>query len=101
MAAVLLYLVFVVVVPRLMENRPPMGLKPLIIAYNFILVGISGYMCVEVGCMLLTDSRDPYSSSYFQFSHETRCRRHRCCHHIVCKRLLNVFKFRVQIYYIM
>jgi len=48
MAAVVLYLVFVVVVPRLMENRPPMDLKPLIIIYNFILVGISGYMCIEV-----------------------------------------------------
>jgi len=48
MAAVILYLVFVVVVPRIMENRPPMDLKPLIIAYNFILVGISGYMCLEV-----------------------------------------------------
>ena len=97
MAAVILYLVFVVVVPRLMENRPPMGLKPLIIAYNFILVGISGYMCVEVSCMLLTDSRDLYSSSYFHFSHETHCPR-RCCHHIVSKRLLNVYKFRVHIY---
>ena len=49
MAAVLLYLVFVVVAPRLMENRAPMDLKPLIIVYNFILVAISGYMCVEVG----------------------------------------------------
>jgi len=47
-AAVILYLVFVVVVPRLMENRPPMDLKTLIIVYNFILVGISGYMCLEV-----------------------------------------------------
>jgi len=47
-AVVLLYLLFVVVVPRLMENRPPMDLKLLIIAYNFILVAISGYMCVEV-----------------------------------------------------
>jgi len=48
MVAVVLYLVFVVVVPRLMENHPPMDLKPLIIAYNFILVAISGYMCIEV-----------------------------------------------------
>jgi len=48
MAAVLLYLVFVVVVPRLMENRPAMDLKPLIIVYNFLLVAISGYMCMEV-----------------------------------------------------
>ena len=51
MAAVVLYLVFVVVVPRLMENRPPMDLKPLIIIYNFILVGISGYMCIEVASL--------------------------------------------------
>jgi len=48
MVAVVLYLIFVVVVPRLMENRPPMDLKLLIIAYNFILVAISGYMCIEV-----------------------------------------------------
>jgi len=48
MAAVLLYLLFVVVAPRLMENRPPMDLKPLIIVYNFLLVAISGYMCLEV-----------------------------------------------------
>jgi len=48
MAVVILYLIFVMVAPRLMENRPPMDLKPLIIAYNFILVGISGYMCLEV-----------------------------------------------------
>ena len=56
MAVVLLYLVFVVVVPRLMENRPPMDLKPLIIAYNFILVGISGYMCLEVSDAVFTAS---------------------------------------------
>ena len=54
-AVVLLYLLFVVVVPRLMENRPPMDLKPLIIAYNFILVAISGYMCVEVSHTMLSD----------------------------------------------
>jgi len=47
-AVVLLYLLFVVVAPRLMENRPPMDLKPLIIIYNFVLVAISGYMCLEV-----------------------------------------------------
>jgi len=52
MACVLLYLVFVVVVPRLMANRPPMDLKPLIILYNFVLVTISGYMCVEVATCL-------------------------------------------------
>jgi len=48
MAVVLLYLLFVILVPRLMENRPPMDLKLLIIIYNFILVAISGYMCIEV-----------------------------------------------------
>lgn len=44
---VLLYLAFVVIGPRVMENRPPMDLKKLIVAYNFVLVGLSGYMCAE------------------------------------------------------
>jgi hypothetical protein len=48
LAVVLLYLVFVVIAPRIMENRPPMDLKQLIIVYNFLLVIISGYMCFEV-----------------------------------------------------
>ena len=46
---VLLYLAFVVIGPRVMENRPPMDLKKLIVAYNFVLVGLSGYMCAEAG----------------------------------------------------
>ncbi|ESO02220.1 hypothetical protein HELRODRAFT_188628 [Helobdella robusta] len=44
---VILYLIFVVAAPRIMEKRPAMDLKKLIIVYNFALVGLSGYMCVE------------------------------------------------------
>ena len=49
LVVVLLYLAFVVIAPRVMENRPPMDLKQLIVVYNFVLVIISGYMCCEVG----------------------------------------------------
>lgn len=49
LVVVLLYLAFVVIAPRIMENRPPMDLKQIIIVYNFLLVIISGYMCIEVG----------------------------------------------------
>lgn len=47
LAVVLLYLAFVVIAPRIMENRPPMDLKALIVVYNFVLVVLSGYMCFE------------------------------------------------------
>lgn len=46
-AIVLSYLAFVVIAPRIMENRPPMDLKKFIIVYNFMLVALSGYMCLE------------------------------------------------------
>lgn len=48
LAIVLSYLAFVVIAPRVMENRPPMDLKKFIIVYNFALVAVSGYMCLEV-----------------------------------------------------
>lgn len=54
LAIVLAYLAFVVIAPRVMENRPPMDLKKFIIVYNFMLVVLSGYMCLEVYCTFLT-----------------------------------------------
>lgn len=54
LAIVLAYLAFVVIAPRVMENRPPMDLKKFIIVYNFMLVVLSGYMCLEVHCTFLT-----------------------------------------------
>ena len=56
LAVVLLYLAFVVIAPRIMENRPPMDLKQLILVYNFVLVIISGYMCFEVSLFYYQDS---------------------------------------------
>jgi elongation of very long chain fatty acids protein 4 len=44
---VLAYLAFVFIAPRLMERRPALDLKNLLIVYNFTLVAVSGYMCVE------------------------------------------------------
>jgi elongation of very long chain fatty acids protein 4 len=44
---VLLYLAFVFIAPRIMESRRPFDLKKFIIVYNFMLVALSGYMCVE------------------------------------------------------
>lgn len=53
LAIVLSYLAFVVIAPRVMENRPPMDLKKFIIVYNFMLVALSGYMCLEVRSLSL------------------------------------------------
>ena len=42
------YLAFVFIGPKVMENRQPFDLKKCILVYNFLLVALSGYMCVEV-----------------------------------------------------
>jgi len=43
------YLIFVYVGPRLMAKRQPLNMRALIILYNFAMVALSAYMCVEVG----------------------------------------------------
>ena len=48
---VLAYLAFVVIAPRVMENREPFDLKKFILVYNFMLVALSGYMCFQVGAV--------------------------------------------------
>ena len=37
--------------PKVMANRPAFDLKPLLVAYNFTMVVVSGYICVEVCIM--------------------------------------------------
>ena len=34
--------------PMVMNNRPAFDLKPLLVIYNFTMVVVSGYVCVEV-----------------------------------------------------
>lgn len=47
LAVVLLYLAFVFIAPKFMESRPAFDLKRFIILYNFSLIFLSGYMCLE------------------------------------------------------
>jgi elongation of very long chain fatty acids protein 4 len=47
LAAMFLYLVFVIFGPKFMENRQPMNLKRFIIVYNFVMVIVSTYMSIE------------------------------------------------------
>ena len=49
LALVALYLVVVRYGPRVMKNRQPLELKPLMFVYNFALVLLSFYMSLEVG----------------------------------------------------
>ncbi|KAJ8040931.1 Elongation of very long chain fatty acids protein 7 [Holothuria leucospilota] len=67
---VILYLIIVWIGPKLMANREPFNLKPLLIVYNFAMVGLSFYMFWEfnmagwlagytLGCQLVDYSRSP------------------------------------------
>ena len=44
-----MYLVTVPLLMRFMQSRKGFNLRSVIFLYNFILVGLSGYMCYEVG----------------------------------------------------
>lgn len=48
---VILYLIIVWIGPKLMASREPFNLKPLLIVYNFAMVGLSFYMFWEVTLM--------------------------------------------------
>ncbi|XP_056115539.1 elongation of very long chain fatty acids protein 7a [Rhinichthys klamathensis goyatoka] len=70
-AIILFYIFFVTSLgPRIMENRKPFNLKPLLVIYNFSVVALSLYMCYEFvmsgwgtgysfGCDLLDPSQSP------------------------------------------
>ncbi|CAM4717850.1 hypothetical protein PO909_018578 [Leuciscus waleckii] len=70
-AIILFYIFFVTLLgPRIMENRKPFNLKPVLVIYNFSVVALSLYMCYEFvmsgwgtgysfGCDLLDPSRSP------------------------------------------
>lgn len=42
-----------VALPRFMESRAPLELRRLMIVYNFAMVALSGYIFMEVGCIVL------------------------------------------------
>lgn len=42
-----------VALPRFMEKREPLELRLLMIVYNFVMVALSGYIFIEVGCIAL------------------------------------------------
>lgn len=49
----LAYLYFVKIGgPRWMKDRPPFGLRNIMIAYNFAMVIVSGYMFIEMGRLI-------------------------------------------------
>ncbi|XP_039531810.1 elongation of very long chain fatty acids protein 7a [Pimephales promelas] len=70
-AIILFYIFFVTSLgPRIMENRKPFNLKPVLVIYNFSVVALSVYMCYEFvmsgwgtgysfGCDLLDPSQSP------------------------------------------
>jgi len=51
-ASLIICVAYVIVVewalPRFMDNRKPLEFRPLIVAYNFAMVLLSGYIFVEV-----------------------------------------------------
>jgi len=51
-ASLIICILYVIVVewtlPRFMENRKPMEFRSLIVAYNFAMVILSGYIFLEV-----------------------------------------------------
>lgn len=53
----LLYLCVVWLGPRLMKRRQPVDLRPVLIVYNFAMVGLSAYMFHEVCVRALILSR--------------------------------------------
>ena len=42
-----------VALPHFMERRAPLELRRLMIIYNFAMVALSGYIFMEVGCIVL------------------------------------------------
>lgn len=42
------YVSLVLICPKLVNKLPPMNLKLILVPYNFVLVALSVYMCVEV-----------------------------------------------------
>lgn len=52
-AIILFYIFFVTLLgPRIMENRKPFNLKPVLVIYNFSVVALSLYMCYEVNIII-------------------------------------------------
>ena len=47
-ALIIIYLTIVNIGPRLMKNRKPFDLKPILVVYNLFLVGLSAYIVFEV-----------------------------------------------------
>jgi len=73
--AVLGYLYFVKIYgPRLMKDRPPFVLKDLMVAYNFLMVLLSGWMFFE-GCIFLNFGLDTWGCAKNDYADDSATKR--------------------------